>query len=376
LKEIASILDTLDAGRASAESAVLATVVKVEGSAYRRPGARMLVTAHGSHVGTISGGCLEGDVAKQAWWLTASGNPVVCRYDTSADEDAQLTFGLGCNGVVHVLLEKLGSSGIDGQIELLRAVRATFRPGATAVVIASDGAVRVGERLVLLPDGTRRAGVCDSALADKIFLDLADSLRRGRSTWQTYTVAGSTVEVFLEHVPPPMRLVVFGAGHDAVPMVRQAKELGWHVTVADGRSHFARRERFPLADAVLVIDAENPVEKAGVTADSAVVVMTHSYEQDKRLLGRVLMFRPRYIGQLGPSRRTEQILLELAEENPGLVTQHVGALNYPVGLDIGADNPEEIALAVLAEIKAVWSGRTGGRLKAREGPIHDAATAA
>ncbi len=375
MRELARLLDAWQAARAAGEERVLATVIKVEGSAYRRPGARMLVTPMGQHLGTLSGGCLEGEVSRKAWWLTAAQPAVVCRYDTAgADDEEGWTFGLGCNGVVHVLLERQRPADPAPELHLLRQVRERFQPGAQAVIIGVAGAthdLRIGQRLVLFPDGELAGGLADPALAGRIRIDLEQALRERRSVLRRYETAQAGVEAFLEVVMPPTRLVVFGAGHDAVPVVRLAKALGWHVTVADGRAHYARRERFGEADAVVVTDPDDPAGSAGVTPEAVVVVMSHSYAQDKAVLRQLLAAPPRYLGQLGPRGRTGRLLDELRQEDPARALRHE-RLHYPVGLDIGADNPEEIALAILAEIRAVLAGRTGTRLADRDKPIHAA----
>lgn len=375
MKEIPLLLETWRDLQAAGEDAVLATVVKVEGSTYRSPGARMLIDGNGGSVGTISGGCLESHVVKRAWWLTARAPAVVCRYDTSADEDAQWAFGLGCNGVVHVLLERLSAARGAPPLDALRQARETMRPAATAVVIASQGCgVGVGGRLVLEPDGRLVGAFGDGseegALAARVAQDLVTVLHEGRGALHRYALGSGWVELFLELLAPPWRLVVFGAGHDAVPVVRFAKALGWHVTVADGRAHYARRERFPEADAVVVTAADDPLRGCGVSAEAAVVLMTHSMEQDRALLGRLLQAPPRYLGQLGPRSRTERLLQALAEADPAFRPPATDALHAPVGLDIGAENPEEIALAIVGEIRAAFAGRGGAMLREHAGPIH------
>jgi len=369
MRDVPQILSAWRQARAAGEEIVLATVVRIEGSAYRRPGTRMLIASDGSNVGMISGGCLEGHVTKRAWWLTRSG-PAVVRYDTGAGEDTEWAFGLGCNGVVDVLLERLVPSASAPALDLLDAVRESFHPGACAVVIAAPpgSGASVGQRLAIFPDGTEWTDVGEATLAANLARDLVEALRQGRSSLATYESADGRVEVFLEHVPPPLRLAVFGAGPDALPLVRMAKELGWHVSVVDGRSHYARRDRFPLADAVIVAEPREAPAAAGVGPRSAAVVMTHSYEQDKALLGELLRSAPAYVGQLGPRARTERMLAELAEA--GGAPLDATALHYPIGLDIGANNPEEIAIAILAEIQAAFSGRSGGMLQRRAGSIH------
>jgi len=353
------------------EQAVLATVVKVEGSSYRRPGARMLIEADGGHVGSLSGGCLEGHLVKRAWWLTERDPAVVCRYDTAADEEAQWSFGLGCDGVIHVLLERIDGALPSPERAAIASARQQMQAAGTAVVIAQwEAGVRVGARRVHLPGGRGEGRLGNDALTRRVDVDLAEAIAQGRSGHRRYLLERGEVEVFLECLPPPPRLVVFGAGHDAVPLVRLAKGLGWHVTVADGRAHVARADRFPEADRVLSTLADDPLVGCAVDADCAVVVMTHSVEQDRRLLRHLLPLGLPYLGQLGPRTRTERMLDELASDGAIDPARARAGLHYPIGLDIGADNAEEIALAVIGEITAVRAGRRGGMLRERDGTVH------
>lgn len=334
--------------------AILATVVKVSGSSYRNPGARMLVTGNGGRTGSISGGCLEGDVLKKAWWLTSE-NPVALRvYDNTSEEEAIWEFGLGCNGIVHVLLERWEAGSSPLTIELLEACRKDRRGGVLATVLSGDA---LGRQLALFPDGSIRPyGI----LPDRAVKDAHRAMHRRESALETY--GGN--EVFVEFIAPPVPLLVVGAGHDALPVVRLAKELGWHCTVVDGRSNHARADRFTQADTVLVTELADPLRDLAIDEQTVAVVMSHSYPQDAAFL-RALMERPvRYIGMLGPRKRTERMLAEA-----GLVANAV--LHSPVGLDIGADTPEEIALSIVSEIQAVLSGRAAGMLRQRSGPIHD-----
>ena len=363
------LLQAIDSAAQAGEETILATVVKVEGSAYRRPGARMLIPLHGRTVGTVSGGCLEQDLAKKAWWLTDSGEPVVRRYSTGAtedededDEQSALTFGLGCNGTVFVLLERLRAKNPSPAIDLLRRVREHQQPAAMATVIATsrNASARVGDRLRSDTDETLRNAQLSSAIRN----DLHKTLLQKKSSLRLYTDARGEVEVFFEYVAPPARLVIFGAGHDAQPLVRMAKLLNWHVSVIDSRSHFARPERFPQADAVIFANLENPFELNPVIDGAAVAVMTHSYRQDRHWLGQLLQASPAYIGQLGPKERTERLLTDIGRSS--------SALHYPMGLDLGGDAPESVALSILAEMTAVLNQRQGGMLRHRVKPIHQA----
>lgn len=359
------LLQAIDTAACQGEETILATVVKVEGSAYRRPGARMLIPIHGRTVGTVSGGCLEQDLAKKAWWLTDSGEPVVRRYSTGAtededDEQSALTFGLGCNGTVFVMLERLRAKSPAPAIDLLRRVRDSQQPAAMATVIASsrDASARVGDRLLSNTEGSLRNLQLNSAMRR----GLHKTLMQKKSSIRLYSNARGEVEVFFEYIAPPPRLVIIGAGHDAQPLVRMAKLLDWHVSVIDSRSHFARAERFPQADAVILASLDNPFDLAPLIDGAAVAVMTHSYRQDRHWLGLALQAAPAYIGQLGPRERTERLLAQIGTST--------SALHYPMGLDLGGDAPQSVALAILAEMTAVMNQRQGGMLRNRGKPIH------
>ncbi|WP_448090446.1 XdhC family protein [Pseudomonas azerbaijanoccidentalis] len=361
------LLHAIDTAAQTGEETILATVVKVEGSAYRRPGARMLIPLHGRTVGTVSGGCLEQDLAKKAWWLTDSGEPVVRRYSTGATEDEEdeqsaLTFGLGCNGTVFVLLERLRAKTPSPAIDLLRRVRDHQQPAAMATVIATsrNASARVGDRWLSNSEHALRNPQLNNAIGN----DLHKTLLQKKSSIRLYTDARGEIEVFFEYIAPPPRLVIFGAGHDAQPLVRMAKLQNWHVTVIDSRSHFARPERFPLADAVIFANLDNRFDLHPLIDGAAVAVMTHSYRQDRHWLAQAQQAAPAYLGQLGPKERTERLLTDIGRSP--------SALHYPMGLDLGGDAPESVALAILAEMTAVLNQRQGGMLRHRVKPIHQA----
>lgn len=367
------LLDTLLAADAAGEEVVLATVVKVEGSAYRRPGARMLIPRFGGSVGTISGGCLEGHVSRRAWWLTEGGQAALVRYATGGDgeeddEEAELAFGLGCNGTIHVLLERPTPGASDSVAALLREVQVSGNPAALATVIASeDPALPLATRAMRRPDGTWTGTASALAGLEGVLRPALDAtLASRRHSLRRFEGERGTVECFLEYLAPPPRLVVFGAGHDAEPLVRLAAEQGWRVTVIDSRAHFALPARFPGAETVLC--QLNDTELKRRLHDAAVVIMTHSLSQDRRWLGLALSTTARYVGQLGPRQRTERLLDELRAD--GLVPADMSVLHSPVGLDLGGDTPEAVALAILAELTAHQNRRDGGMLTRRDTPIH------
>lgn len=376
MNDLSRLLDALSAAQAEGQDAVIATVVKVEGSAYRRPGARMVIPQLGSATGTVSGGCLESDVSKKAWWLTATGKPAIRTYSTGEDddelEDAELSFGLGCNGTVHILFERVVLGTPSLPVSLLQQVRESQQPAALATVIASESAhYAIGERVALAPVDGLVSEVREPALAANIASDLQTVLNLGRSSTHVYAGKGGAVEVLLEFIPAPRRLVIFGAGHDAAPLTGMARLQGWHTTVVDARPHFARAERFPDVDQVMAVALGEPLP--AILDGAAVVVMTHSYSQDRHWLATALRAKPVYIGQLGPRSRTERLLAEMDEH---LQTEPAFAgLHYPVGLDLGGDAPESVALSILAEINAVANRRNGGMLKHRVASIHGLETA-
>ncbi len=369
MKELQEIVAAWEALCAEGREAVLATVVQVSGSTYRRPGARMLLAGEGRLAGSVSGGCLEGDLVKKAHWHTRSGAALVT-YDSTDEDDVVWGFGLGCNGVVQVLLERV-SPQAPGSLRLLQSVLKERRPGVIATVIGGEDAGLVGQRVLLMPAGGKEGTIADVALLAQVEKDARAVLVSQQSRTQTYPLPdGKNAVVFLEAVLPPLPLVIFGANHDALPLVRLAKELGWHVTVADVRGPQPRPERFPDADAVFAGSAEALCREVGLDAQTAAVVMTHNYPDDKRILRRLLETSVSYIGQLGPKARTERLLAEISDDGFQVTNAHRSRLHGPVGLDLGADTPEQIALSVIAEIQAARAGRTGDSLRNRREPLH------
>lgn len=368
---LSSLLQAIALEESRNEDYVLATVVKVDGSAYRRPGARMLISALGESEGTVSGGCLEQDVVRKAWWLTGDG-PVVRSYSTADDgeqSDASYHFALGCQGKVYLLFERVAQAAASDLVQLLKAVHAVRRPAAVATVIGSSGdQAQVGDRLLLGPFAEMGGTLIDTPWMAEILKDLQRVLSRGASWVKRYSGTGSEVEIFLERISPAQKLVVFGAGHDARPLVRFAKSLGWCVTVIDSRANFAVRHRFPEADAVYPVALNAPLPQDETLDDAAVVVMTHSLEQDARWLATALSSQARYVGQLGPRSRTERLLASMDDDLLG--ADALSRLHYPVGLDLGGDTPESVAMAILAEITASLNDRNGGMLKHRRVGIH------
>ncbi len=375
MKELHDILKAIDRVRERGEKAVLVTIVKAKGSTYRRPGARMLMTLDGDIVGSISGGCLEGDVFEHAKKVIQSGEPVVVNYDTSSDDDVVWGLGLGCSGVVHVLIESLQHVKQD-HIEFLKECVSEQKPGALATLFHAEGGsgMKIGERLILRGDGTADGTISDtgknSGLSTAILLDAQEALRSGRSVVKEYPISSGTAEVFIEAIKPAVPLILFGAGHDAIPVVGLAKDQGWNITVVDSRAAFASKDRFPKADRVILSNSGTIRSHVRIDAYSVAVIMTHNYAHDLNILRELLAVRLRYLAILGPKKRTQKLLQDLAKEGIEPTEQQLALLYSPAGLDIGAESPEEIALAIVGEIQAVLAGRGAGLLRNRKGPIH------
>lgn len=322
----------------AATDSVLATLATVEGSSYRRPGARLLLTAAGERLGSISGGCLEEDVLARARRVLASGCAETVVYDTTSENDLVWGVGLGCHGIVRVVIEKLPPR--PAWAAALAENFVARRPTPLAITHQADAATPLGTRLAT-------ANPHDSPPLP----------------------AGTAV--FFQNVLPPTALILFGAGDDAQPLARLAHELGWHVTLADVRAAFATAQRFPTADALVVAPATDLGARAAPGPDALAVVMTHHYVHDVPLL-RTLLSRPlAYLGLLGPKKRAEKILGDLARDGLVITPAMRARLHAPVGLDLGADSPEQVALAILAEMQASLAGRDARPLRERTRPIHE-----
>lgn len=357
MSELQQIVELWRAAKARQDEVCLVTVVRVEGSSYRKPGARMLLTRSGQRAGTISGGCLEAEVMKKVWWLTESG-PMIQRYSSFFDDDSPLPYGLGCGGAVHVLLERgEATHAVLNALDVNLNTRLPF-----VIVTDTDKA----STILVQQAGGKNLFRSPASLSP----EMADLVKRAVRERLSFYAEASLLddypaELFVEYVAPRPSLTIFGAGDDAKPLADFAQNLGWHVTIADGRSHLARRDRFPMADRMLVLDYENaaPIRDLTIGAEDAFVLLTHSYEQDKALLQQLLPCKAKYLGVLGPRQRTERLVGEIASQIGMSSEECMDCLHAPVGFDIGADSPESIALSIVTEIVAVLNDRDGMSLK-------------
>jgi xanthine/CO dehydrogenase XdhC/CoxF family maturation factor len=368
IQPIVDLAEQLPAGMPVA----IATVVNVRGSTYRRPGARLLVTSDGRSAGMISGGCFETDARERCRRVMSTGRPEIVTYDSTSPDDIVFGLGLGCQGVVQVLFEKLVAGDTAGLLSFFAACAARRQSGRVATVFEAKE-IPLGGRVLRWPDGRVTSSLADPAFSSGLthaFREIGPQLV---AVEELELCNARTATVLVETIVPSPSLTIFGGGDDAIPVVRIAKLVGWHVAVVDARPDYAKRERFPAADNVLCLRPEAVATDPGIVLppESLVVVMTHNFTHDQALL-RTLLTRPlRYLGILGPKARTARLLDELA--NGGVIpsVEKLAHLYAPAGLDLGAETPEEIAVSMMGEMQAVLACRRGGSLRDRNAPIHD-----
>ncbi len=371
MKEFIAILAELEKSNRQGKTTILATVIEVRGSTYRRAGAKMLLTSNDCSVGTISGGCLEADVSLRAQEVMATRQPIVVTYDTTSDEDIVWGLGLGCNGLMRVLIEPITPQQTD-YVEFLSRCYCDRQLGVVATLVSVTGPVqeKIGTRLMLQQNGNFINHFSNSVAASLV--EDARAVLDGKlSILKSYQLPTGEIEVFIEVIQPPLSLVIFGAGHDAIPVTRFAKELGWNVTVVDTRQALATQNRFAEADTIVLSRSENISDYVAVSDRTVAVVMTHNYLHDLELLKILLPSQVCYLGILGPKSRTERLLEELRQIGTQPTKEQMHRLYAPIGLDIGADTPEEIALSIIAGIQAVTTNRLGNQLRERNGSIHE-----
>jgi xanthine/CO dehydrogenase XdhC/CoxF family maturation factor len=342
------------------EKAILATVVDVQGSAYRLPGAKMLITETGETFGTVSGGCLEADVLERAKNVLKTGEPQVFVYDTSKNEESVFSLNMGCRGVIRILFEPVSLE--DKFVESLQLIWFENHTNILVATVISSSSneiqYKIGSKIICIPPVILKSDF-DKVLQERILKIAEIAFSDEKSRIEEI----DNIEIFFEFISAPIHLFIFGAGTDAIPLSVFAKNLGWRVYISDHRPAYANKTRFPNADSVTVMRYEDFGGFTPSRGNYVAVVMSHNYSQDKEIISKLFKTNAKYIGALGPKKRTEKLLEEIGErwrEN----------LYAPVGLDIGAETPEEIALAIIAEIQSVLKNRNGGFLRDRQGGIH------
>ncbi|GGL89223.1 hypothetical protein GCM10010840_29160 [Deinococcus aerolatus] len=359
--ETRALLDALNAATARGQRAAIATVVGVQGSAYRREGTRMLVLEDGAQVCMLSGGCLEAEVVEVALEVIRSGTPTVTHYDLS--EDATWGLGIGCGGSVDVRVER-----VEREDPVMGAWLAALEKGelaALAVPLKSEG------RLLIRPDGETQGHLSPAPLHD--FAVQAAQERLGQLEPRAVTLAAPDgTPIFIDISTPPPVLVLYGAGHDAMPLARGAHDLGYEVHVIDPRRAYLTPGRFP--GATLHDLAPEDLGQFVPPARASLLIMNHHLDRDRVCLQHALNSGAPYVGVLGPLSRAQGLLDELETEGVTFSAEARSRLRAPVGLRLGAEAPEEVALSILAELMAWRRGYSGGFLSGHAGRIHDAHT--
>jgi xanthine dehydrogenase accessory factor len=370
MKEITNILAAYDRLDFTQRKAALATVVHVAGSSYRREGARMLIVDDGHWTGGISGGCLEDDAIRKANMAIFQQKPRVVRYDTTQDDPFQIGVGLGCKGIIDVLIEPVDAEDPSNPVELLRTVTGQRGEAALGVVTASDSPEVPVWLRILKTKNELVVNMTPQTDWERLTTEVAETLEAGASRQLSLTwTDGQTIQFFVEMLPPPIHLVALGSNHDVLPLLQIGQTLGWRLTVV-GNLRKIGKPIFELA--TVVADFEQvPVP---TDAHTAAVLMSHDYKTDFVNLNKILPHGLPYIGLLGPRKRTERMLEALETEGNPLTPGQLETLHGPSGLDIGATTPESIALSIAAEIQSVFGRRKGGSLRQRTAPIYDRKT--
>ncbi|WP_201592321.1 XdhC family protein [Psychrobacter sp. Pi2-51] len=410
MNQVADILELASTAKQQGVDAVLATVVRTEGSAYRRAGAMMLICEDGRSVGMISGGCLEPHIIKRAFWLTRDGanvqvyqtgddieyadngqvqagaNKNETKHDIYNEPDSdlddvdfdELNFGLGCNGRVHVLFERLTTA--MPLLATICQVRRNQQPITMATLIRANDwqhqdsvsqkndNLKIGLRInldeyhnskvFLEQETTDASSVLTYTVKELVEYKLFDK----NAEYVTVENGKATTEWLVQSLQPQLRLLICGAGNDVMPLVTMAKLQDWHVTVIDSRAQYATRMRFPQANAVMSLSLDDSETLLQLSHNAAVALMSHSLSQDRARLA-ILLEHPdnyRYLGQLGPRYRTERLINEISvtKTDPKMLTEGIRKLHYPIGYKLGGDGPEALALGIMAEINAVMHNQT------------------
>lgn len=368
MKEQKAIIDAFQKTDLAQRKVALATVVQVRGSSYRSPGARMLITDDGKWVGSISGGCLEGDALRKARQVMTEKKPLTVTYDTREDSNQNLGIGLGCNGVIDVLIEPVDIMENNNPIKLFETLLTSKKPVALATVFSNTQ--YTGEKLLINPEKEILIPFSNKEMDDMVLPDLTRVFETKRSEARRYNFEGNELEVFIELIQPSISLMIFGGGFDARPVSNLAKSLGWEVMVTDECVAHIAPVFFPTADRLSLCQREFIDRDFDITPFTACVLMSHNYEYDRDVLKKLIHSPSPYIGILGPRKRFDKMIEEFAAEGVSMSSDDLHRIHSPIGLDIGAEAPDEIALSIISEIQGKFANRSGGFLKYRKAPIH------
>ena len=368
MKEIEDIIRSFKEAQKASKKTALATVVHVEGSSYRRPGARMLVTEDGELTGAISGGCLEGDALRKALLAINQQQNKLVTYDSMDEEDNTIGIQLGCNGIVYILFEPIDAAKENNPIALLEKATQLNNNAVLVTLFSLDNIDEQKGTCLLATGNAYSETIENSSLQTLLKNEIADVFLSGLSTMKK---SGVNETAFIELIKPPVELIIGGAGNDAFPLVQMATVLGWHVTVVDGRKTHANTNRFTLTKNIIVAKPAEAVKQITINEQTVFVLMSHNYNYDLAMLKELINSNCNYIGILGPKKKLEKMFAALQDEGIEVNDEMREKVFGPVGLDIGAETAEEIALSIMAEIKAVLAKRDAATLRDKNGFIHE-----
>ncbi|RYY13597.1 MAG: XdhC/CoxI family protein, partial [Chitinophagaceae bacterium] len=305
MKELREIVRAHNQAVKDKKRTALATVVHIEGSSYRQPGARMLITEDGMLTGAISGGCLEGDALRKSLLVIANANPVVVTYDTSDEDDAKIGIGLGCNGIIQILIEPVLDEDPLNPIKLIERLFRERVPAVLATLFSLEDrkSKLAGTRYLQLQNGDELSPVTDPDQLEQLKTNSMSVVNRGESVIVPKLIESRFDALFFLALPA-LSVVIVGAGNDVMPLASITHTMGWDTIVADGRTNYATAARFPTATRVMVTRPSKILDEI-VTDDRTVfLLMTHNYNYDLALLKQLLNTPTKYIGILGPRKKT------------------------------------------------------------------------
>lgn len=368
MKEIKTILEQLKIATDKGIKTVLATVVNVHGSSYRRTGARMLILENGFWFGSVSGGCLEGDVINKASEIFKNGKTQLFKYDTRQNAKNSFGMGYGCNGLLEILLEPISYHENNSAYTVLKQISTESELQGLSTVFFSED-----ESIIGLGEQLHSSGlnfIANKDLTEQVKIDLKLVVESGEAKSKTYKVDGKKVKVFHEVFQPNINILIYGAVFHVVPFIRIANEMGYNIHVTDSFEPIQPVWNFPNAEEITILEKDKVDVIIKNTPNLAVVFLTHNFFYIKEELPKVLKSDSPYIGILGSRKKTQKILKEAQVNNEHYSASELAKIHYPIGLDIGANTPEEISLSIVAEIKSFFSGRSGEPLKKFDGYIH------
>ena len=366
MKEIKSILKFFKEGQTSGEQCAVAQVVRVEGSSYRREGARMVVFESGNFEGGISGGCLEGDALKRSQLAILKQESSIITYDTS--KEMEIGIGLGCNGIIDVLL-----TPIRHDSENIKVLEKCVNERKTHIIVTitasnlQNESFSLGRCFYYDTEQKKLEGVETSDLKDYMQSKIDQVLEQNRSNTFSYKLEENSLSFHIELIPAQYHMVIYGDNYDVYPLIQMAGLLDWEISLI-GNVQKLKKE---YLENVRNLYPKHSEDKPNIDNRTAVILMAHDFKTDVENLKTSLNSVAPYIASLGPKKRFEKIKKKIDEEGRSITEKDLNRIHAPCGLEIGADSPEEIALSICAEIVSFFTGKNGGMLRYKVDPIHD-----